>query len=161
MVRLPKGKKDWHEDLLTASRLRYALAVQKNRKNATRWHKAVQLLEASRSAVFLATSGENTEIRGLPKGIQHEIFLELFRVANEEIPIGVEGLESGGVGCKAGHVEIEDERHFKNRRPRDSMYAILASLYCQTRDSNTWIPTSAVKNEAKHFTDEPIDFNYR
>jgi DNA-binding MarR family transcriptional regulator len=59
------------------------------------------------------------------------------------------------------NVTVNEERFFKNRKYRDSAYALLASMYAQTEDDATELSITDIKRVASRFTDHTMDYDYR
>ena len=158
MPKLPKNARDWHEDLVKAAQLRYLYAQRLNKIDQSSWKTALSLLKASTDPVYIQQGGQNKGIvRGLPSKISDNIKQILIKIVNEEEPIS----RTEHNGITTSEEDVVESKYFRDRKYRDSAYALLAAMYGKTTRIGTWFYEQQIKECASNYTDHPIDYDYR
>ena len=158
-MKLPKDCTNLYENILNAARVRYRYAKQRRKRDERRWEEAVRLLDnMNEPNIFIRKSGAHKGcVVGIPVKIADTILQVLVRVAKGELPI-TEAHHEPALQEEDGG----DTAFVRNRRYRDSAYAMMAALYSQlSPDPAKRVFRSQLIRAAQEFTDHPIEFNYR
>ena len=64
---VPRGCKDWHQDLIIAAQCRHTHATIHNHRIKEVWGDAVRFLQESRHPIYIQPSGQSAgRVKGLP-----------------------------------------------------------------------------------------------
>eukprot|EP01041_Mallomonas_annulata_P000302 gene302-543_t len=158
--KLPKDTKDWHEDLVDACNARYRYSHFHNKKDQNSWKDALNILRESQDHIYIQKGGQKQgHVIGIPKKIKSISILQvLMNIVNEEEPV----LKPEHNGLDDNNdLSVEDTKFFRDRKYRDSAYALLAAMYMNTTSMPTILYEDQIKRSARNFTDEPIDYDHR
>ena len=146
---------DWHERLIIAARARHTSAVRNNNRIQNAWKAAVNLLERSRTKIYVPRTGQNAgNVVGIPNSIDNRVAQVLIKIVKGEEEILLPEHE--------GRIEhnITDEQVVCGRHYRDSAYSILASLYLEYQGPGVNPqPTFVVQKRAQRFTDHEVMYD--
>ena len=168
---LPRGCKDWHEDLILAAQCRYNEALTKNYQNQDRWGEAVRYLQESRNPIYIQPSGQFAgSVKGLPSKITCNLIVQVLSA----VVRGAEPVLSNGVAVVPGQSltgpgggptqdQLLRDKLVRTMQYRSSSYALLAALYenYQGLGGESDMDTSLFKQLAAKYSDIPVDGNYR
>ena len=63
MSELPRGSKDWHQDLIGYAEARFNKGHKENNKEFHEWMKALTLLKASQDPIFIQSFGDSRDCK--------------------------------------------------------------------------------------------------
>jgi hypothetical protein len=124
--------------------------------------KAYNALKASQNPIYIQAGGENKGLPvGIPKTVDQKVVMLLTKVMLGEEEIEVPTIPAARQQARDQDVTVNQERFFKLRKYRDSAFALLASMYSQTRDDATFLSKSDIQRVARNYTDSAMDYDYR
>ena len=180
-MKLPKNCKDWHTDCIKASQIRYEIAVTNEKNEQRDWRKAWDALLASQNPIYVQPTGQGKgDVKGMPKGVPAKMVMRLSKIIYGMEDVEVyhqpkrrrkkdEPAQPAPDPNRFANATREDmdqllfkEKFYTGRKPRDSIYVILASIYSQIVDETTWLYKNTVLNKAKTYGGGHImDYDYR
>lgn len=124
---------------------------------------ALTHLRASQQPIYFQKSGENKgNPVGIPASIKNQkVLFTLTKIMLGEEDVDVHTVQTQRVENRARNITANDEKMYKNCTYRNSVYALLASMYSQTVDDTSELSIPDIKRRARQFTDLPIDGDYR
>jgi hypothetical protein len=165
---------DWHPRLLVALEARYQLALRQNRNNQNTLRQALEALRRSTKPVHVQKGGNNKGmIRGLPAAINAGVQQLIFRIIKGEEPVVPAGFDPDDIN-EDGHngearlpkrplsADVRNDTTYKQRKYRDSIYAILAALWEGYNGAmGRELFTKEVQRRAARYCDMEIEYDWR